>query len=290
MPLTHANIVDEVALQVWQTVNTTLTDALIISKMTSILKLLSKEVPHRTDYLHKSSYTFDGVTSDIILLAWDYDDLVRIQQEDGCEFNSSGYGADYERIFRNARLRGKTLSVVLDSVPASGKTLYIHPDRNHIVQAAIGTDDTAGALSADAAKAATSLALNLLGTGTINKYTKLTIAGDTTEYMVKATATIASAAATVTITPGLQAAALSAAVVTLALADSTLSAGLEEVFIKWVSGELIAEYSRHEISKLAIAAGWKEYLQLGQTMIAEAKVQLATLATAGRYIRHSGEV
>lgn len=92
-----------------------------------------------------------------------------------------------------------------------------------------GTTDEAGALSADAALAATSLALNLLGTGTINKGTIVIITGDTQPYVVTADAAISGAAATVSIYPALKQAALSAAVVTMQ-SDDANTVSRENIF------------------------------------------------------------
>lgn len=102
-----------------------------------------------------------------------------------------------------------------------GFDLYESQNMQHHTQ---GTTDEAGALSADAALGATSLALNLLGTGTINKGTVLIITGDAQPYVVTADATISGAAATVSIDPATKQANSSAAVVTLQTDDAnTLS-------------------------------------------------------------------
>uniref|UniRef100_A0A6M3KLA9 Uncharacterized protein n=1 Tax=viral metagenome TaxID=1070528 RepID=A0A6M3KLA9_9ZZZZ len=67
----------------------------------------------------------------------------------------------------------------------------------------VGTTDLVGAVKTQAAKAATSVVLKSLGTGTINRLTKLTIEGHGTDYIVTADATITSNEATVSITPAL---------------------------------------------------------------------------------------
>jgi hypothetical protein len=83
------------------------------------------------------------------------------------------------------------------------------------------TTDLAGAINGAAAKGATSLTLDALGTGTITAGDTLTIAGDTTSYAVTAAVTIAANAATVSISPPLQVAADDDAVVTLVSDDET---------------------------------------------------------------------
>lgn len=62
-------------------------------------------------------------------------------------------------------------------------------------------NDTAGALSADVAKGATSFPMNALGVGDINKGDTFVIAGNSQRYAVTSDVTIAANAATVTATP-----------------------------------------------------------------------------------------
>jgi len=85
------------------------------------------------------------------------------------------------------------------------------------------TTDLAGAVNnaSGYAKGATSIALDALGTGTILAGDTLTFAGHTTEYAVTADVTIAANAATVAISPPLQAAVADNEVVTLVSDDET---------------------------------------------------------------------
>ena len=85
------------------------------------------------------------------------------------------------------------------------------------------TTDLAGAVNnaSGYAKGATSIALDALGTGTILAGDTLTFAGHTTEYAVTADVTIAANAATVAISPPLQAAVADDEVVTLVSDDET---------------------------------------------------------------------
>ena len=288
--LTHAEILTRIENKLADTGNTYYSEARITEEIVAILKRISDKVPFLTSERHPSDravpirgeYTTDGSTRDIVLTDWDYDDIVKIPQENGVE-----YEVDQEpKEYRNFIHQGKIVSLELDSIPVVDESVYIYPQRQHILQAAIGTDDTAGAVKTTAAIAATSLALKSLGTGTINKYTKLTIAGDTTEYMVTATATIATNEATATITPALVAAATEDAVVTLALADSTLSPALEEVLIKWVCGELISDYSISMLPGVPTGANWKAYTEKGMSLIAEARADMGKLITPDRYAQH----
>ncbi|MFA6307099.1 MAG: hypothetical protein WC639_04820 [Patescibacteria group bacterium] len=292
--LTHAEILSRIENKLRDTANTYYSDAYISEYMGAILKQISYAVPLKTTERHPSdravptrgTYTTDGTTRDIILTDWDADDLVKLAQADGVEY--AIYELDYEpKSFRNFYQRGKIVSLDLNLIPDASKTVYVYPDRLHILQEAIGTADTAGAVSTAGALAATSLVVKSLGTGTVNKYTKLTIAGDTTEYMVTATATIAANVATVSITPGLVVAADVDDVVTLALADSTLSPALEEVLIKWVSGSLIEDYGIYMLPSMPIGANWQAYTLKGQSLVAEAKADLRRLQIPDRYVRHS---
>jgi len=90
--------------------------------------------------------------------------------------------------------------------PAQGDTTVISSFLSSIgtgLLSTIGTTDLAGAIKTTVAIGGTSVVLKSLGTGSINKGTKFLIAGDTVEYTVTSTATIASNEATVAITPPL---------------------------------------------------------------------------------------
>jgi hypothetical protein len=164
--------------------------------------------------------------------------------------------AEYEidqspREFRNISRWGDVVTLDMDDAPSeSDESVYLWVAQKHRLQKQIGTTDTAGALNAAAAAGAVSLDLKSLGTGTINKDTVLTIAGDTTEYMVIADATIDTNAATVSIYPKLAAAAAEDAVVTLALSESTLDDGLETVLVNYVAGKAAISKSRAYINKI----------------------------------------
>uniref|UniRef100_A0A6M3J729 Tail protein n=1 Tax=viral metagenome TaxID=1070528 RepID=A0A6M3J729_9ZZZZ len=67
----------------------------------------------------------------------------------------------------------------------------------------VGTTQLNGNIKTEADVGDTSIALKGLGTGTINRTTKLSISGDSTDYFVTANATITANEATVTISPGL---------------------------------------------------------------------------------------
>ena len=295
MPLTHAEIVTRLEAKLWVATNTQWTSAIIIADgMTPILKIISRRVPFVTTQRHpgdravpiRGGYTTDGTTRDIILTDWDFEDMVKLAQENGVEYEVD----QSPKEFRNFTQNGKIVTLELDDIPEAAESVYIYPERLHILQQAIGTTDTAGAITTLAAIGATSLVLKSLGTGTINKYTKLTIAGDTTEYMVTSIATIAGNAATVTITPGLVASAAVDAVVTLALADSTLTPALEEIFIEWVAGELIQDYAIKKLSEADFGSGINVYFTMGKDMIdgkGGAREQLRGLERADRYPNHS---
>ena len=119
----------------------------------------------------------------------------------------------------------------------NGENAYLYMLKYHFLQKATGDSTSTGALTADHAAGVSSLTLDGLGTGTINQDTTLTIAGDSTTYRVIETATITTNAATVSIAPPLAAAALNNAVVTLALATSTMDSATEDAYIDYCTGQ-----------------------------------------------------
>ena len=119
----------------------------------------------------------------------------------------------------------------------NGENAYLYMLKYHFLQKATGDSTSTGALTADHAAGVSSLTLDGLGTGTINQDTTLTIAGDSTTYRVIETATITTNAATVSIAPPLAAAALNNAVVTLALATSTMDSATEDAYIDYCAGQ-----------------------------------------------------
>ena len=149
-----------------------------------------------------------------------------------------------ERTFQKFTIWGDVIRLSDECQDTDGEDAYLYMGKKHLLQKAIGTtDDLAGALNGAHAVGATSLVLASLGTGTINIDTALTITGDTTAttYHAIETATIATNAATVKIAPPLVEAALTGAVVTLALATPTMDSVLDEIFILYVVGEAMME-------------------------------------------------
>jgi len=285
--LTHAELATRIESLVGTDLVAYWTSAGVITQMEAILKKMSRRVPYVTSQRHPSDravpirgeYTTDGTTRDIVLTDWDSDDTVKIAQLDGVEYLVDKSPKEYINHTRS----GKIVTLAVDAIPTASLSVYIYPQRLHILQAAIGTTDTAGVVTA--AIAATSLALTSLGTGTINKYTKLVITGDTTEYMVKATVTIADAAATVAITPPLVAAA-TGKVVTLSLNDSTLTPDLEEILVDWTSGELMKGYAPDVMGGMNTGSSPKDYISIGQERITGALTDLRMHETPDRYVRH----
>ncbi len=284
MPLTHAEILARIQTDAWTAINTDWSATIIATKMGSILKKLSQVVPWVPPTY--SVYVTDGTTRNITLTDWDAFDLVAIFQENGIEHPVDQSPKQYRNFPVDWRPGRKVLPLVLDDIPDADESIYIYPQRLHILQSAIGTTDTAGFIHTDAAIGATSLVLDSFGTSlVVNKYTKLTIGTDPTEYMVTATVSIAGIF-TVGIFPPLVAATTDGDAVTLALADSTLTPSLEEIFIDWVVGELVKGYTPKLLSSTSEGIGAKDYFSIGATMIAEAKRELGNLAISDRYVMH----
>jgi len=130
-----------------------------------------------------------------------------------------------------------------DNYPSlpNGDNASLYLLKVHLLQQAIGTTDTAGTLNGGHALGVSSLVLAGLGTGTINKDTSLAIVGDSTTYRVIETVTIAGNAATVSIAPPLVAAALTGAVVNLALATSTMDSAAEDAYVDYCAGMAMME-------------------------------------------------
>jgi hypothetical protein len=103
--LTHAEIVTRIENKLADTGHAYYSAARIAEEMGSILKQISEKVPFITTERHPSNrlvpirgeYTTDGSTRDIILTDWDADDLVKITQENGVEYEVD----QSPKIFRN---------------------------------------------------------------------------------------------------------------------------------------------------------------------------------------------
>lgn len=148
-----------------------------------------------------------------------------------------------EKVFQLFTQWADVIRLTENSPIPDGEDANLYMGKKHFLQKAIGTTDTAGALNGGHAIGVTSLVLASLGTGTINADTALTITGDTTSttYTVIETATIDTNAATVKIAPPLVEAALTGAVVTLALATPTMDDVLDEIFILYCVGEAMIQ-------------------------------------------------
>ncbi len=294
--LTHAELLTRIEALLPTVVSPTFGDT--ATYMGRVNKVISQRVPFLTSETHPSDrwaptrgvYTTDGTTREITLTDWDFLDLAC---EGFSQFDGIEYPVDQSpKQFRNYTLRNKVLELHLDAIPASGDSVYVYPQRLHILQAAIGTTDTAGAVSTASVVGDTSLIIKTLGTGTINKYTKITITTtptDTTEYMVKANATIAANVATVLLSPAIVKVNSINDVVTLALADSTFPQILEEIFIEWTAGQLIQDYGVKMMQTIPKAGKFSNYFSMGQAMITNADLNLrrSGLEVGGRYALHS---
>jgi hypothetical protein len=201
------------------------------------------KVSRARPYQEKHTLTTDGTTRNLTLTAAEKKDLLEIPQYEGLEYPVS----QYYQSFHNHKRFGDTLTMMIDALPAAGQSVYLYLRKRHILQKEIGTTDTAGAIKTQAAAGATSLSLKLLGTGTINENTILTLSG--TSYLVISTATIAAAEATVLIWPGLAAQAAADTVITLSLHESTLDNDLEESLIKYVAASCAVSKARLSIGQ-----------------------------------------
>jgi len=182
--------------------------------------------------------------------------------------------------FRNFSRFGDVLAIDISGTPTAGDSVYLYLGKRHVLQKAIGTTDTAGAIKTEAAAGASSLALKSLGTGTINENTALTIAGDSTTYTVTSTATIAANEATVSITPVLAALAAVDAVVTLALATSTLDLDGERLLADYAAGLAAVNKSRSYINAVVLGTSFtpRDLLAWGENKKARALAEMRNIA------------
>jgi hypothetical protein len=210
-----------------------------------VLTEISMAMPYRT---RLTLYTVAD-KKDITLTAGDKHRLLKIDRGE--------YPVDQDPPnYRNVKRWGDVITLNIDSAPsADGESVYLYVNQKQRLQKEVGTTDLAGAVKTGAAAGVTSLALKSLGTGTINKDTKLEIAGDTTDYIVIDDTTIAGSEASVSIYPKLAAAVLADAVVTLTLSESTLDDKAETAFCHYVAGAAAISKAQDKINKVNIGGG-----------------------------------
>jgi hypothetical protein len=245
------------------------------------------DVSHKSPRFSKETVSTVALTKDITLIAEHRRNLLWVER---LEYPI----AQSPESYHNYEIFGNVLTMKLDSAPSAVESAYLWLAKHHICNE-IGTTDLAGALSAQANVAATTLALNLLGTGTINENTTLTITGDTTAtvYTVTAQVTIAGNAATVSIYPAVVEQALINAVVTLAVPTPTLNVSEENCWIGISAGTLAIAYGLKPtnatgaeltlaISDIDDARGYFNTIQVGTPdveYLRSAATELNTVAT-----------
>lgn len=279
MPMTHAEHITSIAgllsdgsRATWTTTGGAgSTDELLVpinDALTTVSSRIANMVRH--------NLLTDGTTRRITLSAADKWKLVWGDfKKYWCEYE---VGEEPEER-KNCDRMGDTIYLDSSALPAASASVYIWLGHKHLLQSAIGTTDTAGAVKTAAALLATSLILKSLGTGTINEDTKLTIAGDSTVYHVTATVTIATNEATVSIFPPLVVAADVDDVVTLALADSTLTPQLEKIVDYLAAGTAAMSKSRKYITNNTMLSGakWQDWMEWGKNMYAIGMAELDKL-------------
>jgi hypothetical protein len=228
MPKTYAQIMDDAEAYLQDTGNGIFSTTELDLLVPGVLARVSQSRPWKPNQLtHRYSSSQTVSAKDVVLTAGD---KWRLAWVDKVEYPVGMTPP----VFRNFSRNGDVVSIGITHDPAA-EAVYLYLAKVHILQKAIGTSDTAGAIKTQAAVGATTLAMKSLGTGTVNEDTKLTIAGDTTVYHVIETATIGTNEATVTIWPALEAVATADAIVTLSLADSTLEFDLEDLVSRYIA-------------------------------------------------------
>lgn len=273
--LTYSELRDKIESDLGDSSNAIWTTAVLDNIISDGLTFIARYVPWETSVLKSLAAS----SRELTLTAGDKWKAIEMSGPEGY------YAVEYEvdkdpKQYRNFVRRGDTLTLKIADTPSAASDVRIFIAKKHILQSAIGTSDTAGAVKTAGAKGDTTLALKSLGSDTINEDTKLTIAGDTTEYNVYATATIAANEATVSIWPPLQAACLADAVVTLALHDSTLTPALETALCEWVEAKALMNLPISKVNAINVGSNVvSEYRAMGQDKMALVLRDLESLAS-----------
>jgi hypothetical protein len=275
MPKTYAQILADASSYAQDSGNAIFTTTELGLVIPNVLSRISRFSPWRPNEIDSRASSSQSITAkDIILTSGDLWRLMRV--------NKVEYPIDQNPlVFRSFSRNGKVVTMDIDATPSG--TVYLYLAKVHILQSAIGTTDTAGAIKTGASAGAVSLALKSLGTGTINEDTQLTIAGDSTVYHVISTATIGTNEATVSIWPALQADVLADAVVTLALSESTLSYELEDIVVRYIA-------ARAALSKSVLIYQQAHTAITSMTTAATAISGVAAIVTAARGYTTTGLV
>ena len=165
------------------------------------------------------------------------------------------YAVDKDpRKFRGSTRFADVISIKIKARPSSADDIYFFWNKNHILLSATGASSTSGAIKTAAAIGAVSLALDSLGTGTIDEMSSFTIVGDTTVYYVIADATITNNEATVSIWPPLVVAVSGTEVITLAVTNTIEEIPLEGYLARWLA------------ARACISKATKSYSQVNQAI------------------------
>lgn len=189
--------------------------------------------------------------------------------------------------FRNVKVFGDILSLVIDSAPAAVGDCYLYCRKVHTFVAA--PSSLAGAVNNGSHYAAgdTSIILDGLGTGTIAKNTIVEFASTNGQYLVTTDATITGNAATIVISPGLQEAVLDNTVVTFTC--NTLDDQLETLLADWVAGKATINKAVDFINETNVGglASPEKMRAWGELKLAETIRQLRALEEPRMRIEYS---
>lgn len=183
---------------------------------------------------------------------------------------------------RNWRIFDQVLELEVDTVEDSnaGSTVSQLPNVDVLVRfnkphVLSPLTDTAGKMAATAAAAATSISLtSLQGSGTINVGEEFTIQYHRSTYIVAASATIASSAATVTFYPPLERAIASTAQ-TITFRMTSLRPEHEDIFANHVAGALLLDKAtKYANSATTGRDPVYNYTVLGNSLVGDALTRL----------------
>lgn len=273
--MTYTEVLNQLLIQLGNPAQDAAATVVLKNIIKSGLIKIAQYVPYETSVLK----TLAASSRDLTLTAGDKWKMIEMSGAEGY-YNVEYPISQNPKQYRNYVRRGDTVTLNINSAPSAAASVRVFIAKQHILQEAIGTADTAGAVKTAGAAGDVTLALKSLGTGTINEDTKLTITGDTTEYAVYATATIDTNEATVSIWPPLQAACLADAVVTLALHDSTLTPELEQALCDWVEAQSLLNVSLGNVNAISIGSNTVQaYRQLGLDKLTIVLRELESLAS-----------
>ncbi len=191
------------------------------------------------------------------------------------------------RQFRNFEMRGFTLSMLLDTEPAAGETVYLYIAKPHVIMA---TTDLVGAVDLTAGYAAGAATIHIDGMATsdvLEEDSVFTIAGLSGSYRLTAAATLATNEGDITFSPGLAAAVANDAVVTF-YPSTFFDPRLENIFIGMTAAQMALNKARTYIGSVTVGAAdtMQQMTTWGNLKMADARRAARAIARVRIYTEY----